>query len=177
MKTTHKLMAITLASLFSVSAFAVQKDITVIADIDPTVELLQADGSALPQSLRMRYMPGTGLLNEKLSTKIYTNDLTKDVNVQLLAEPVLASVTNPSAAAIPLSVSFNGTKLSTVATTLKATDLYPTGIANGQPVGLINGGSIPMELTVGQKTPGVVATAGSYQGVVSLVMSIAPSAP
>ncbi|MBJ3813542.1 Cro/Cl family transcriptional regulator [Shimwellia pseudoproteus] len=165
MKMNYKAAAVALASLFSVSAFAVQKDITVVADIDPTIELLQADGSALPQSLRMSYLPGVGLLNEKVSTKIYTNDATQKVQVRLLSEPQLLAVTNPSAAAIPLKVTYNGSELSTAVIDLQPATLFPNG--------RIDNGSIPMDLVIGQKTPGVVATAGSYQGVVSVILNTA----
>lgn len=165
MKMNYKVAAAALASLFSVSAFAVQKDITVVADIDPTVELLQADGSALPQSLRMTYLPGVGLKNEKISTKIFTNDATQKVQVRLLSEPQLLAVTSPNAPAVPLKVSFNGTELSTA-----AMDILPAALF---PAGRIDDGSVPMDLTIAQKTLGVVTQAGTYQGVVSLVLNTA----
>lgn len=165
MKMNYKVAAVALASLFSVSVFAVQKDITVIADIDPTIELLQADGSALPQSLRMTYLPGVGLKNEKISTKIFTNDVTQKVQIRLLSEPQLLAVTNPAAPAIPLNVSFNGTPLSTTVVDLLPAALYPNG--------RIDTGSVPMDLVISQKALGAVQTAGSYQGVVSVVLNTA----
>lgn len=61
MKKLYTFTPVALAALFSLSAMAVQKDITITADIDPTVELLQADGTALPSSLKMTYIPGVGL--------------------------------------------------------------------------------------------------------------------
>lgn len=169
MKMTQKLAVVTLASLFSLSAFAVQKDITVTADIDPTVELLQADGTALPQSLKMTYLPGVGLLDQKISTKIYTNDANKAVQVRLLAEPNLLAVTNPSAPAIPLGVKFNGTSLTTTATQITAAALFPAG--------LIDTGSVPMDLVISQKKQEAVKQSGSYQGVVSLVLNLEATAP
>ena len=56
------LASLIVAGMFaSFNAFAVQKDITVVADVDENIEMLQADGSALPQSLRMNHLPGYGL--------------------------------------------------------------------------------------------------------------------
>ncbi|AFJ48433.1 fimbrial protein [Shimwellia blattae] len=169
MKMNYKVAAVALASLFSVSALAVQKDITVVADIDTTIELLQADGSALPQTLRLTYLPGVGLRSENIRTKIFTNDPDQKVQVRLLSEPQLLGVTNPAAAAIPLSVSFNGAPLSTTVTNIEPTALYPTGVTDN--------GSVQMDLTIGQKTLGAVTRSGSYQGVVSLVLNTAAATP
>lgn len=168
MKKYYKTVPVALAALFATSVLAVQKDITVIADIDPTVELLQADGTALPQTMRLNYLPGQGLQNQILSTRIYSNSATSDIEISLMSPPQLISVNQPTAAPIPLSVNYNGTDLSTAKTTLKSTTLFPAGD--------ITNGSAPMMLDIGQKTPGPVAAAGSYQGVVSLLLNTATTA-
>ncbi|MDI5647514.1 CS1 type fimbrial major subunit, partial [Salmonella enterica subsp. enterica serovar Anatum] len=46
MKTSFIAAAVALATVYSFSVSAVQKDITVTANIDSTLELLQADGSS-----------------------------------------------------------------------------------------------------------------------------------
>ena len=171
MKKLYTFTPVALATLFSLSAMAVQKDITITADIDPTVELLQADGTALPSSLKMTYLPGVGLQKKTLSTKIFTNDVKSQVEMRLLTAPVLASNTKPSATAIPLSVSYNGKTLTTAVTkdsTLKPTDLFPNG--------RLDAGSVPFDLVISQTTQAAITESGSYQGVVSLVLNTATAA-
>ncbi|MGO4741833.1 CS1 type fimbrial major subunit [Serratia quinivorans] len=171
MKKLYAFTPVALATLFSLSAMAVQKDITITADIDPMVELLQSDGTALPSSLKMTYLPGVGLQKQRISTKIFTNDATKQVEMRLLTAPVLASNTKPTAVAIPLSVSYNGKTLTTAVTkdsTLQPTELFPNG--------RLDSGSVPFDLVISQTTPGVITESGSYQGVVSLVLNTATAA-
>lgn len=63
MKTSFIAAAVALATVysFSVSAVqAVQKDITVTANVDSTLELLQADGSSIPSTMKLDFMPGKG---------------------------------------------------------------------------------------------------------------------
>lgn len=61
MKTSFIAAAVALATVYSFSVSAVQKDITVTANIDSTLELLQADGSSLPSTMKLDFMPGKGL--------------------------------------------------------------------------------------------------------------------
>lgn len=58
MKTSFIAAAVALATVYSFSVSAVQKDITVTANIDSTLELLQADGSSLPSTMKLDFMPG-----------------------------------------------------------------------------------------------------------------------
>lgn len=162
-----KIAGLMTALALSASAYAVQKDITVVADIDPTLELLQPDGSALPQTVRLNYIPGVGLQSQSIQTKIFTNLVTKDVNMRLVNAPVLAPMTNPAAAAIPLAVQYNKVALTTTAVTLKAADIYAAG-------GVGAGSSMAMPLTIGPATVAASVAAGSYQGVVSIVLTQAP---
>ncbi|EOH3099081.1 CfaE/CblD family pilus tip adhesin [Salmonella enterica] len=60
MKTSFIAAAVALATVYSFSVSAVQKDITVTANIDSTLELLQADGSSLPSTMKLDFMPGNG---------------------------------------------------------------------------------------------------------------------
>ncbi|MBY4672336.1 cable pilus major pilin CblA [Burkholderia multivorans] len=157
-----KIAPIAAAALFSMSAFAVQKDITVTATIDPTLEILSADGSALPSSVTMAYMPGKGLQAKEVMTKIYSNDKSKDLQVRLANEVTLTNQTSPGAAPVPLSVKFGGQEITTAATTLKSAELFPGDLAEG---------SHSVALSISQKTVGTVADAGIYQGVLSLIVT------
>lgn len=67
--------------MFSVagSALAVQKDITVTANVDAALDMTQTDNTALPKAVEMQYLPGQGLQSYQLMTKIWSNDVTKDV--------------------------------------------------------------------------------------------------
>lgn len=58
MKTQIKVISLLSVLATAFSANAVQRDITVTADIDPTVDVTLADGSPLPSSIAMQYLPG-----------------------------------------------------------------------------------------------------------------------
>ncbi|NEA53447.1 hypothetical protein G3I60_04550 [Streptomyces sp. SID13666] len=45
------------------------RSILIYADVDPTLELLQSDGSSLPSSMEMAYLPGSGIRPTSLGTK------------------------------------------------------------------------------------------------------------
>lgn len=171
-----KIAGMTAALLASTSAFAIQKDITVVADVDPTLELLQSDGSALPQLVRMNYIPGAaaanpapttplgGLQPVEIMTKILTNDVTKDVQIKLVNDPVLSPILNPTGSTVDLAVSYNNVDLSTTYSKLTAAAIFPAGTASGAAA------SQAMPLKIRQKTPGSLAT-GSYSGVVSILLT------
>ncbi|WP_348257272.1 CS1 type fimbrial major subunit, partial [Salmonella enterica] len=59
-------------------------------------ELLQADGSSLPSTLKLDFMPGTGLVHPSLQTRLYSNDQTKSGNVKLLNAPQHINVLDPT---------------------------------------------------------------------------------
>jgi hypothetical protein len=166
--TKLKFIPVAVAALFSLSAHAVQKDITVVADIDPTLEMTQPDGSALPSTVRMNYFPGQGLQPQSIMTKIFSNDIAKDMELRLVVAPTLAPMTNPAAAAIPLAVKYHGRALSTTPVTLAAADVF---------LGDAAAGSISMPLEITQQTVGTVAAAASYQGVVSVVLTHSAATP
>ncbi|AOI59582.1 Cro/Cl family transcriptional regulator [Burkholderia diffusa] len=154
-------------SMLSLSAMAVQKDITVVADVDPTLELLQPDGSALPSTLRLSYVPGSGLQKQSVQTKIFSNDASRDLQVRLAVEPQLVSVTNTSAEPIPLSVAYGGKELNVTPITIKASDVFTDASATSTT-------NMPLEIKPSKAS--VITTAGSYQGVVSIVLTQAAKA-
>ncbi|MCZ4124157.1 CS1 type fimbrial major subunit [Streptomyces sp. H39-S7] len=45
------------------------RSLTIYAGVDPTIELLQPDGSPLPASMEMAYLQGSGLRPTSLGTK------------------------------------------------------------------------------------------------------------
>lgn len=55
------------------------KDITVTANVDAALDMTQTDNTALPKAVEMQYLPGQGLQSYQLMTKIWSNDVTKDV--------------------------------------------------------------------------------------------------
>ena len=155
-----------LAALVSLPALAVEKSILIYADVDPTIELLQSDGSPLPASMEMAYLPGAGLQPTRLGTRIFSNDTDKDMTLRLITNPVLANMTNPAATGVPLSVSFGGRALNTTGVSLSAADLFPGGDPSS--------GSIEQLLDIRQTTVGAIANAGRYEGIVSLVLTQQP---
>lgn len=142
------------------NANAVQRDITVTANIDPTVDLTLADGTPLPTAINMQYLPGKGLAAYRENVKFWSNTADRALNVSLASTPQLTDEngSNP----IPLSVSINGNTLSTTAISLAYASTFPNGISNGSSV---------LPLVISQKSVGVVSQAGIYKGIVSLVVS------
>ncbi|RKT99881.1 Cro/Cl family transcriptional regulator [Burkholderia sp. Nafp2/4-1b] len=157
-----KYVPIAAAALMSMSAYAVQKDITVTANVDTTLEMLSADGSSLPTTMQMQYLPGTGLQAAVVNAKIFTNDKAKDLQIRLAADASLKNQTSPGAAEIPLTVKLGDTELSTTAKTVKTADLFLGELAQGSNV---------LPLSIGQKTVAAVTASGSYQGLVSVILT------
>lgn len=158
-----KFIPIAAVALMSMSAFAVQKDITVTANVDTSLELLSADGSPLPTNMKMQYLPGVGLQAASVSTKIFTNDKAKDLQVVLAAPPSLKNQTNPGAAEIPLKVKFSDIEISSdKPTKITVQNIFPGDLADG---------SIALPLSIEPATVAPVTAAGTYQGLVSMVLT------
>ncbi|MGB7802416.1 fimbrial protein [Buttiauxella sp.] len=149
------------------SAVAVQKDITVTANVDASIDMTLSDGSALPKSVEMQYIPGNGLSPVSMMTKIWSNATAStagDVHLQLITAPQLVNNTGPVANPVPLSVSWGGEALSAgTPIDLKTAALFPNGAEAAKT------GSLAKELTIAQATKGPVET-GMYQGVVSIYL-------
>lgn len=152
------------AILTFTSAHAVTRNINITATIDPTVDITLADGSALPDTIAMQYMPGLGLATVSTDVKLWSNSTAKNLTVALASSPVLSAPT--ATTTIPLSVTLNGTALSTASSALTYATYFPNGITNG---------SITIPLSISQATKGVATTAGDYSGTVSLVLAQATS--
>lgn len=156
-----KFVPIAAAALMAMSAHAVQKDITVTATVDATLEMLSADGSALPTTMQMQYMPGVGLQPAVVNTKIFTNNKANDVQIRLASSPSLTNQTNPGANPAPLTVKLGDETLGTTVKTLQANAIFPGDVTDG---------SIVLPLSIAQSSPQTLDT-GSYQGLVSLVLT------
>lgn len=163
MKCNFKIVlgAAALVAAFSVNS--AQRDITVTADIDVTADVTQADGSSLPQTIAMQYLPSKGLNSYSLPIKFWSNNVAKDLNVSIVGVPELVDVTGSNP--IPLTVSINRRPLSIVPIMFTAASTFPSGILNGSSV---------MPLDIAQATPAVVTPSGNYSGVISLVVTHAP---
>lgn len=157
---SKSLLALAMVSVMG-SAMAVQKDITVTANVDAALDMTQFDNSALPKNVDMQYIPGTGLAPYQLQTKIWANDVTKDVMMQLTSDAVL--VNSLGGATVPMTVSWGGQDLSTTAITLNASELFP------DPSTALQTGSQARTLKIAQAKQETLAT-GTYQGVVSIYL-------
>lgn len=153
---------------FSLNAMAVQKDITINANVDPSLDMTLSDAQPLPTSVMMQYIPGNGLAPYAMQTKIWSNAY-KDVNIKL-ANDVLLYDRAGSTETVAITVSYGGTALTTTDRLMKATTLFPGGAT------AISQGSVEQELKFTQKTPGTQVAAGNYTGVVGLVLTQATTA-
>ncbi|WP_045449952.1 CS1 type fimbrial major subunit [Citrobacter sp. S-77] len=158
--------AFVLTALFaSMGASAVEKTITVTASVDPTLDLLQSNGDALPTSVALEYSPAEKKFKRyTLNTAVHTNAADKGVVVRLAGEAKLTNVMD-SSDNIPIDVSWAGQTLSTSDTTVAADDLDfgATGVS---------GVSASQELVIHAKVDSnKLPNAGNYQGVVTIVLT------
>lgn len=165
--------AVALSLLLAAGAQAVEKNITVTASIDPTLDMAMADGTALPSNIDMQYTPVGGLQSYTLQTKIFTNDETKDVTMRLLAPASLTHTTDP-AGTIPLTVKYNQKEVTVTdwaaADHLKAATIFTA--TDGSSV------SMPLTISATDNTTHANWKAGTYQGVVGLMISqVTPATP
>ncbi len=165
MKLKKTIGTIALATLFAtMGASAVEKNITVTASVDPTIDLLQSDGTALPTSVALTYSPAAQSFEPYyLNTAVHTNDSNKGVVMKLSAEPVLTNILD-SAEQIPMTVSWGGTELSTTDSTFDVDTLNfgSTGV---------EGVSSTQQLMIYADTQGSAPQAGNFQGVVSIILT------
>ena len=91
MRKYFKPLMIVAAMTTSVSALAIQKDITVNASVDSQLDMTQADNTPLPASIDMQYLPGRGLESYRLNTKVWSNSATSNVKVRLVSAAKLAN--------------------------------------------------------------------------------------
>ncbi|MEG0233161.1 MAG: CS1 type fimbrial major subunit [Hafnia sp.] len=148
---------------FSLNAMAVQKDITINANVDPSLDMTLSDAQPLPTSVLMQYIPGNGLAPYAMQTKIWSNAYS-DVSIKL-ANDVLLYDRAGSSMTVPIKVSYGGLALTTTSRTMAKDFLFPGGLPT------ISTGSIEQELKFTQATPGTEITEGNYTGVVGIVLT------
>lgn len=167
MKSFIKPLLATAIMGLAINAYAVQKDITVTANVDATLDMTTDTGEVLPSTMEMGYMPGVGLQPVTQMTKIFSNDAAKDIKINLAGTPLLMDTlgTNPN---IPLTVTYGDLTLTQAQQNMTAKSLFPNGdTANG---------SIIQPLKVSQTIQAPVAS-GNYSGVVSVVLTQATATP
>lgn len=108
----------------------------------------------------MQYLPGKGLNAYRENIKFWSNVADRNLNISLATSPSLTDTNGANA--IPLSVTVNGTELTTTAKTLTFDSLFPAGITNG---------SSAVSLMISQTNPGSTVSSGRYSGIVSLVVT------
>lgn len=171
MKLKKTIGIIALATLFaSTGASAVEKSIIVTASVDSSIDFLQSDGSPLPNNVTLNYSPANGGSFDTYTTQaaVHTNATDKDVLVKLLHEPMLTHTRDGSQ--IPMTVTLGNKQLGTTDTTLSANSMNYG--ANGL-VGVST--SMPLSITA-SSTSGSV-NAGTYQGIVSIVLTQSTQQP
>jgi len=144
----------------SLSAHAVESHIKVYTNVDTTLALMKADGSALPDLITLAHIPGQGLNAHTERVRIYTNDETKDIEVRLITDPSLV-LKGGGGTPIPLAVDLNNKRLTVAAQDFLASDIYD---------GALPGASVAMDLRVGQVSRAPITVAGEYEGIVSIAM-------
>lgn len=151
----------------SLSANAFDADIKVWADVDPTLALLKADGTALDSVVNMVHNPVSGLVPWSQQVRIYSNDESKDIEVRVGSTPQLLN-TDGGGTPVPLTVSLNGRALTVAAQDFSATDLFD---------GAMPGASIPMALRIAQTSPAPITRGGRYEGIVTIAMQQKTTSP
>lgn len=122
MRKYFKPLMIVAAMTTSVSALAIQKDITVNASVDSQLDMTQADNTPLPASIDMQYLPGRGLESYRLNTKVWSNSATSNVKVRLVSAAKLANA--DGAETIPMTVKLGDKTLSTADVEYTGTELF-----------------------------------------------------
>ncbi|SLM26226.1 CS1 type fimbrial major subunit [Stenotrophomonas indicatrix] len=151
----------------SLSANAFDADIKVWANVDPTLALLKADGTALDSVVNMVHNPVSGLVPWSQQVRIYSNDESKDIEVRVGSTPQLLN-TDGGGTPVPLTVSLNGRALTVAAQDFTATDLFD---------GALPGASIPLALRIAQTVQAPIARGGSYEGIVTIAMQQKTTSP
>lgn len=151
----------------SLSANAFDADIKVWANVDPTLALLKADGTALDSVVNMVHNPVSGLVPWSQQVRIYSNDESKDIEVRVGSTPQLLN-TDGGGTPVPLTVSLNGRALTVAAQDFSATDLFD---------GAMPGASIPMALRIAQTSPAPITRGGRYEGIVTIAMQQKTTSP
>lgn len=159
MRNYIKPLLIVAAMTTSVSTLAIQKDITVNANVDSQLDMTQADNTPLPASIDMQYLPGRGLESYRLNTRVWSNSATSNVKVRLVSAAQLINADGDQT--VPMTVKLGEKTLTTTDAEFTGAELFPGSVENGSSV---------LPLIISQTTKGILKT-GQYSGVVSLMLT------
>lgn len=159
MRNYIKPLLIVAAMTTSVNALAIQKDITVNANVDSQLDMTQADNTPLPASIDMQYLPGRGLESYRLNTRVWSNSATSNVKVRLVSAAQLINADGDQT--VPMTVKLGEKTLTTTDAEFTGAELFPGSVENGSSV---------LPLIISQTTKGILKT-GQYSGVVSLMLT------
>lgn len=154
--------------LSSASVMAFESQITVNADIDPDYGMLTAEGTPLPESIDMNYLPSEGLKPWQHNVTFYTNIDKTNMVLSLKDDAV---ITDPvSMNSINLNVSVNGQTITKSGTSFDWGTVFPKGIGRGA--------TLPMTISQDTSKSPVsnIKSAGKYSGTVTLVITKGTSA-
>lgn len=167
MKAMMKPLLAALCLTVAGSALAVQKDITVTANVDASIDMTMADNTALPKAVEMQYIPGTGLQTYSVGmTKIWSNATAStagDVHMRLVSPAQLVNTIGAAADPVALTIKWGDTEITTTDNDLKTAAIFPNG------ADAVKTGSVAKELTIAQN-PQTTLETGTYQGVVSIYL-------
>lgn len=147
------------SSLLAMNAQAEETSIIINADVGSTLALRAPDGSEIgPQ--KMNYTPGKGLQDLNIDTKIFSNDISKNVKMSLSSDAKLTNAVDSST--VPLTVSFDGAVVNSTT---------PTVITTANIIWDSNGGSQTKILKIAPTTRGVLSTSGTYTGTIGIILA------
>ncbi len=115
----------------------------------------------------MVHIPGSGLRTITERVRVFTNDETKDIEVNVMNDPALLIQTG-TAPAVPLTVSLNKTPLTVAPKDFLASQIFD---------GALPGASFIMDLDIAQTTKAPLTVAGTYEGIVSIAMKQKTTTP
>lgn len=142
-----------------------QAHVKIYTGDDPSLALLEPDGSALPDLVEIVDIPAFGLRQTDVRVRVFSNDTDQALMVGLSHMAVLRPMSAPAGALeIPLRVSLNGRELTTSPVEFAAADLFD---------GAIPGASVTMSLLVEQAMQEANPEDGRYEGIVAITMKSA----
>ena len=156
-----KMSAVLAASLVTVAAHAVTKDIEVSAVIDPALELVTINNRPLPSNMRMEFSFANGLLPASIPMAVRSNDTTTDIRMTVAEDVNLVATNNTTAKPIALEVTYADKSVGTTPTVFPAKELFGE---DGNATGFA-------KLVIKAKGVTKDAAAGEYIGTVRLVVT------
>lgn len=158
-KLTLPLLIMGLSGMVSGSALALQKDISVSTVVDTSVSITQSNGSALPDSVAMPFIVGTGLKSLSIPVVLYGTGTKFELQLGSAAQ-----LTNDadSSLTIPLTVTLGTTAVTTTKAEVVGATLNLDALTHK---------TSPVNLVIKPTNPTAATHAGHYEGTVSLTVT------